>query len=170
MTAHAGGTSLARVGYVERHLLADERVEFQTRLHWLLFVKPLVAVVVGIVLTWLLHDIDDPPWLWYIGLAAVAAALLWLAARWIAWATSEFVVTSLRLIFKVGLVARYTTELLLAKVESISVTQSLPGRVFNYGDLTVTGTGAVREVFHRVHDPGGFRNAVQHATSRAAPQ
>jgi len=33
----------------------------------------------------------------------------------------------MRLIFKVGLVARYTTEMLLLKVESISVTQSLPG-------------------------------------------
>src|SRR5262245_64953740 len=71
----------------------------------------------------------------------------------------------MRLIFKVGLVARYTTELLLAKVESISVTQGLLGRMLNYGDLIVTGTGGAREVFARVHDPVGFRNEVQHASA-----
>jgi uncharacterized membrane protein YdbT with pleckstrin-like domain len=71
----------------------------------------------------------------------------------------------MRLIFKVGLVARYTTELLLAKVESISVTQSLLGRLLNYGNLIVTGTGGAREVFARVHDPVGFRNEVQRASA-----
>ena len=74
----------------------------------------------------------------------------------------------MRLIFKVGLLARYTTELLLSKVESISVTQGPVGRIANYGDLTITGTGAVREVFTRVHDPVGFRNAVQYASARPA--
>jgi uncharacterized membrane protein YdbT with pleckstrin-like domain len=155
------------VGYVERHLLPEERVLYKTRLHWLLFAKPLIAVLAGAVLAWFLyHGVADPPWLWYIGLGVSVAGLLWFLVRWIEWGTSEFAVTSVRLIFKVGLVARYTTELLLSKVESISVTQGLVGRVLNYGDLTVTGTGAVREVFTRVHDPVGFRNAVQHASAR----
>jgi uncharacterized membrane protein YdbT with pleckstrin-like domain len=78
-------------------------------------------------------------------------------------------VTSMRLIFKVGLVARYTTELQLSKVESISVTQSLPGRMLNYGDLSVTGTGNTREVFARVHDPVSFRNEVQRASGTRPP-
>jgi len=58
------------------------------------------------------------------------------------------------------LIARYTTELLLTKVESIGVNQRLTGRVCNYGSLTVIGTGGTREVFYRVHDPIGFRNLV----------
>ena len=69
-------------------------------------------------------------------------------------------VTTARVIFKVGLIARYTTELLLTKVESIAVNQSLAGRVCNFGNLTVIGTGGTREVFHRVRDPIGFRNHV----------
>jgi hypothetical protein len=81
--------------------------------------------------------------------------------------TSEFAVTTTRLIFKVGLVARYTTELLLGKVESIGVQQTLLGRLLNYGDLVVTGTGGAREVFPRVRDPIGLRNHVQQASLRA---
>jgi uncharacterized membrane protein YdbT with pleckstrin-like domain len=78
--------------------------------------------------------------------------------------TSEFAVTTTRLIFKVGLVARYTTELLLSKVESVGVTQGLLGRIVGYGDLTVTGTGGAREIFRRVGDPIAFRSHVQHAS------
>jgi hypothetical protein len=47
------------------------------------------------------------------------------------------------------------------------VQQKLLGRLLNYGDLVVTGTGGVREVFPRVHDPIGFRNRVQEASMRA---
>jgi len=81
--------------------------------------------------------------------------------------TSEFAVTTSRLILKVGLISRYTTELLLAKVESIGVQQGLIARLLNYGDLTVTGTGGAREIFRRVRDPIGFRNHVQQASLEA---
>jgi uncharacterized membrane protein YdbT with pleckstrin-like domain len=155
------------VGYVERHLLAEEHVLYKTRLHWVLYLKPLLLALFGLVLAVVLAQVPDPPWLWYLGAAVAVAGALWWLVRWVEVMTSEFAVTSVRLIFKVGLVARSTTELLLAKVESISVTQSLLGRMLGYGDLTVTGTGGAREVFARVHDPLGFRNEVQRAS--AAP-
>jgi uncharacterized membrane protein YdbT with pleckstrin-like domain len=153
------------VGYVERHLLPDERVLYKTRLHWILYVKAMLVTLFGVVLAIVLTQVADPPWAWYVGVAVAVAGALWWIVRWIELRTSEFAVTSMRLIFKVGLVARYTTELLLAKVESISVTQGLLGRMLNYGDLIVTGTGGAREVFARVHDPVGFRNEVQRASA-----
>ena len=152
------------MGYVERHLLPNERVLYKTRLHWILFVKPALVVVAGLVLGAVLWRVLQPPWLWYVGLAVVLAGLAWGFVHFVELMTSEFAVTTTRLIFKVGLIARYTTELLLSKVESIGVNQGLLGRIFNYGDLTVTGTGGARELFHRVRDPIGFRNHVQHAS------
>ena len=152
------------MGYVERHLLPNERVLYKTRLHWILFVKPALVVVAGLVLSAVLWRVLEPPWLWYVGLVVVLAGLAWGFVHFVELMTSEFAVTTTRLIFKVGLIARYTTELLLSKVESIGVNQGLLGRIFNYGDLTVTGTGGARELFHRVRDPIGFRNHVQHAS------
>jgi len=153
------------VGYVERHLLPDERVLYKTRLHWVLYLKAMLLTLVGIVLAIILAQVADPPWAWYVGVGVAVIGILWWLVRWVELRTSEFAVTSMRLIFKVGLVARYTTELLLAKVESISVTQGLLGRMLNYGDLIVTGTGGAREVFARVHDPVSFRNEVQRASA-----
>ena len=155
------------MGYVERHLLPNERVIYKTRLHWVLFAKPILVTLLGVVLAVALGAVTRLEWLWYASLVVLVAGLVWGAIEAVELLTSEFAVTTTRLIFKVGLVGRYTTELLLGKVESIGVQQTLFGRVLRYGDLVVTGTGGVREVFPRVHDPIGFRNHVQQASLRA---
>ncbi|HEY7039368.1 MAG TPA: PH domain-containing protein [Methylomirabilota bacterium] len=154
------------MGYVERHLLPGERVLYRTRLHWGLFIKPTLLILAGIALTVLLRQVPDPPWLWMVGAAVTVIGLGWALVNYVEMMTSEFAVTTTRLIFKIGLISRYTTELLLSKVESIGVQQGLMGRLLNYGDLTVTGTGGAREVFRRVRDPIGFRNHVQQASLR----
>jgi uncharacterized membrane protein YdbT with pleckstrin-like domain len=154
---------------VERHLLPNEHVVYKTRLHWVLFVKPVLLILVGIVLAVVLRQVAEPPWLWMVGGAVVLAGVGWWFVHYVEVMTSEFAVTSSRLILKVGLISRYTTELLLTKVESIGVQQDLTGRVLNFGDLTVTGTGGAREVFRRVRDPIGFRNHVQQASLGSGP-
>jgi uncharacterized membrane protein YdbT with pleckstrin-like domain len=162
--ASGGGLS---VGYVERHLLPNERVVYKTRLHWILFAKPVLMTLGCFTLTVALGVVTRIEWFWYLSLLVIVGGLVWSAIHAVELLTSEFAVTTTRLIFKVGLVARYTTELLLGKVESIGVQQKLLGRLLNYGDLVVTGTGGAREVFPRVHDPIGFRNHVQQASLQA---
>jgi uncharacterized membrane protein YdbT with pleckstrin-like domain len=155
------------MGYVERHLLPGERVLYKTRLHWVLFARSALITVAGIGLMALLRRVPDPPWLWMVGGVVAGVGLVWILVNYIEMMTSEFGVTTSRLIVKVGLISRYTTELLLARVESIGVNQGLGGRLLNYGDLIVTGTGGAREVFGRVRDPIGFRNHVQQASLQA---
>lgn len=153
------------MGYVERHLLSGERVLYKTRLHWILFLRSALLVLIGIAIGVACYQkIPEPPWLWWVGPAIALLGLGFGLIHWVELMTSEFAVTSSRVIFKVGLVARYTTELLLAKVESIGVEQDLLGRLVNYGAITVIGTGGTREVFRRVRDPIGFRNQVQQAS------
>src|SRR6267378_7581917 len=83
VTAAPGGTRLARVGYVERHLLPDERVVYKTRLHWILYAKAMLLTLGGGVLAVLLAQVADPPWLWYVGVAVAVAGALWWLVRWI---------------------------------------------------------------------------------------
>ncbi len=158
------------MGYVERNLLPNEHVLYKTRLHWvLLFLRPALWVLAGLVLAAALWRVDEPPWLWYAGAAVATLGLARAAVRFIELRTSEFAVTTTRVIFKIGLIARYTTELLLTKVETVGVSQSLLGRLLNFGDLTVIGTGGTKEVFRGVRDPIGFRNHVQQASTGGRP-
>src|SRR6185503_12588719 len=96
-----------------------------------------------------------------VGLAIVLLGLAIAAVTAVRIATSEFAVTSMRIVMKVGLLAIHTDEILLQRVETIGVDQSLWGRILGYGTVTVTGTGGAREPFAYVRDPIAFRRAVQ---------
>jgi uncharacterized membrane protein YdbT with pleckstrin-like domain len=166
------------MGYVERHLLPGERVLYKTRLHWVLFARPALVVLIGAGLAIAVGQMsggretqtEAARWAGWVGIGIMVLGLLWGFVHWVELRTSEFAVTTTRVIFKVGLVARYTTELLLTKVESIAVQQTLTGRLLGYGDLTVIGTGGTREVFRRVRDPNSFRNYEQQASTTHGAQ
>jgi uncharacterized membrane protein YdbT with pleckstrin-like domain len=81
--------------------------------------------------------------------------------RLIDYATSEFGITDKRVIVKIGFLRRKTFELLLRHVAAISVDQSVMGRLLNYGAVTLTGTGGVKEVFHNISKPLEFRRQIQ---------
>lgn len=46
------------------------------------------------------------------------------------------------------------------KVESVDVDQSILGRMFKYGDITIRGTGVGIEPLHNIEGPLEFRNKV----------
>ena len=73
--------------------------------------------------------------------------------------TDEFVVTSKRIIIKKGLIAYYTLEMNLSRVETVNVEQSLVGRLLGYGCITIIGTGGTRERFMGIQNPIKFRQS-----------
>jgi len=91
----------------------------------------------------------------------VLLGVLLSASPLVAYWTTEFGVTNKRMIVKVGFIRRRTLELLLRQVEALSVDQSLSGRMLDYGTITLSGTGGVREVFHRVREPLELRRRIQ---------
>jgi uncharacterized membrane protein YdbT with pleckstrin-like domain len=80
---------------------------------------------------------------------------------WIERSLSEFVITNRRVVIKTGFIARSTFEMNLSKIESVNVDQSVMARIFNYGSITVIGTGGTRETFHNIAKPLSFRKAFQ---------
>ena len=74
--------------------------------------------------------------------------------------TTEFAVTNRRVIAKTGFIRRHTLEILLSKVESVSVNQNILGRLLNFGTVTVTGTGGTRESFRAIVDPIDVRKKI----------
>src|SRR5215208_1232376 len=73
---------------------------------------------------------------------------------------TEIAVTDRRVIYKTGLVQPDTTEINMAKIESVDVSQSILGRVFDFGTLTIRGTGETIEALRNIASPLQFRNAI----------
>jgi uncharacterized membrane protein YdbT with pleckstrin-like domain len=64
-------------------------------------------------------------------------------------------------IVKTGLLARRTIEINIARVESVEVEQDIFGRLFNYGAITVIGTGGTKEPFTMIENPQDFAGWVR---------
>lgn len=82
-------------------------------------------------------------------------------ARW----SDEFVITSKRIICKTGIFSRRTLEMNLNKIESVNVDQSIMGRMFGYGTITIIGTGGTRESFPDIGSAVEFRKKFQEVSS-----
>lgn len=141
------------MGYIESNLLPGETVVQRARLHWIVFLKAAAIVAVGLGLL-----VIEPR---TIGLVVTGIGLVMMLPPLIARTSSEFGVTSKRVIIKVGVLRRRTLELLIRQVEAISVEQSIAGRLLNFGTITLTGTGGVRETFHNISNPLEFRRSIQ---------
>lgn len=95
-------------------------------------------------------------WLIFFGillLPAFGLGLIFLGWALIAYKTTEFAVTDKRLIAKTGLVSRNTVEMFLDKVESLNVSQTVLGRMLDYGTVTIRGTGATSEPINNISAP-----------------
>ena len=77
--------------------------------------------------------------------------------RW----SDEFVITNKRVVIKQGLFSRKTFEMNLSKIESVNVDQSVWGRLFGYGSISIIGTGGTRETFNDNRKPLEFRRHFQ---------
>ena len=144
------------MGYIEANLLPGETVVQRARLHWIVFLKAVAVIIVGLALL-----VVQP----IVGAVIAGVGLIMAVPPFLERTTSEFGVTSKRVIIKVGLIQRRTLELLIRQVEAISVDQSIMGRVFNYGSVTLSGTGGVRGVFHNIAAPLDFRRKIQSQTA-----
>lgn len=105
-------------------------------------------------------------WWIFFGFLLLAAfglgLLLWLYV-WIVYRSTELAVTNKRIIVKTGLIQRNTMEMFLEKVESIQVDQGVMGRLFDFGSITLSGTGGDKSPVNNVSQPLEFRKAFMTA-------
>ena len=158
------------MSYIEKHLIEGEVVVYATRLHWIVLVGPmLVGLLLGLPGLVLLGRYAAGPDSRneYANLAMAAGAVLVLAAfilivtGLVKRNATEMTVTNRRIVVKVGIAARRTVEMLLSRVESIGVEESVTGRLLGYGTVIVRGTGGTPEAFDRIAHPLEFRTQVQ---------
>ena len=144
--------------YVDQILQPGETVTYSTTLHWIVYLP-----AIGL---WLLAVIaftaggTAGPIAFMVALVCAVVGLALACAAWFKRWTTEVDVTDRRIVYKRGFIRRHTVEMNMDKVESVDVDQSILGRMFNYGDITIRGTGAGIEPLHNIYEPLEFRNKV----------
>jgi uncharacterized membrane protein YdbT with pleckstrin-like domain len=150
------------MSYVQRVLQPGETLIYATKLHWLVYARAVGLLIIAAALAALAEQTgtDLRMLVWAgagaLGAAGIIAGLVAALRR----VTTELAVTDHRVIYKRGIIGRYTIEMARSKVESVDVVQSLTGRVLNYGTILVRGTGGTLEPFRNVEDPLRLRSAI----------
>jgi uncharacterized membrane protein YdbT with pleckstrin-like domain len=152
------------VAFPRRLLNEGEEVLLDLRPHWsfflgraallLLAVAALIAVAVAGIADWLLLVVG----------VLVLVALARLVARYTVWTTSEFVVTTDRLILRSGVVSKRGIEIPLERVNTVFFSQRLRERLLRYGDLVVESGGERgRQVIADVPHPERVQSVIHGA-------
>jgi uncharacterized membrane protein YdbT with pleckstrin-like domain len=144
-------------------LSSDEQVIYATRFSKRIFVKPFVVSAAAMVLAFLSKSIV-PEYAHYVFWACIAVVILSLVSPFTKYLLSEFMVTNQRVIIRHGFLARTSYEMILKKIESITVNQSLSDRfIWHSGTLVITGTGGTKEEFPNVGDAVAFQEHLNEA-------
>ena len=120
------------MGYIEENLMKDEKIIATAQVHWM-------DIVLGVIFFWV----------FLIPLLSAISRRL----------STELAVTTHRAIGKQGLIRRHATDLMLDRVQNVTIDQSILGRIFNYGSVRVTTAGEVTN-FRGIAQPAVFKAAV----------
>ncbi len=146
------------MSYIESNLMDDEEMVHVTRLHPIVLLFPAAATSL---LAGSFAIVDSVPYAQIVVAIFLFISLWRLTDRLVLFLSSEFGVTSKRVLGKTGFIRRTSLDIVLNKVEAIRLSQTILGRVLNYGDIEVTGTGGTDEILRFIPDPLVFRRVVQ---------
>ena len=130
--------------------------------HWMFFVKSALAFVAAVVVGVLILTWDDSPS--FVGIPAgalILLALVWLGWTYLKWATTNFVITTDRLIYRHGVLSKHGIEIPLERVNNIFFSQSIFERMVGSGDLIIESAGEMgRQDFSNVRKPSAVQNEI----------
>ena len=148
------------MSYLQHVLQPGEQVRQISSLHWIGYWRGVAAALLAVV-AYGLSETRLLPGIWrYMAYALALVAVVLLLEQWLRWWVTEIAVTDRRVIYKKGLIRRHTNEMNMDKVESVQIDQSVLGRLLDYGDVTILGTGEGFETLRTVANPIELRNSI----------
>lgn len=136
------------MSYVKNSLVSGEAVLYCGRIHWIAWVWAMIWISAFF---WV-----DSAWAWIPGLIGIYLLIqIW---------STEMTVTDRRIVYKRGFIARNAEELSLHQSEEINLRQGVLGRIIQYGQVVVKGTGGSDITLHPLlSNPMRFKRELEKA-------
>ncbi|MGH9136964.1 MAG: PH domain-containing protein [Acidimicrobiales bacterium] len=153
------------MAFSKKLLNDNEEVVLDLKPHWWFMAEPtgvlLGAIVVGIVV--FVYAGDGGFWdvVRYLAIGLILVALVWFGLRLLRWNTTNFVVTSDRLIHRKGVVAKEGIEIPLERVNTVFFNQTVFERLLGAGDLAIESGGETgKQRFSDIRKPSLVQNEI----------
>ena len=157
------------MSYADQLMSTGEQIRYRERQHWFILLwagrYAILAIIGGLLLVLLANAFGITGVL--RDLAGYAFAILLIVGVlnfiWVAltFRSNEYVLTNRRVMQVGGVINKHSTDSSLEKINDAALTQSVFGRMFNFGDLDVlTASEAGIERFRMIHDPVQFKKTM----------
>ncbi|HET9612264.1 MAG TPA: PH domain-containing protein [Acidimicrobiales bacterium] len=149
------------MAFPKKLLRENEGVALDLHPHWWFFAPPLFALVGAIVVGALVWAGTEISWLQVPVGVLILVCLLWFGVRYARWATTNFVVTTDRLIYRSGVLSKSGIEIPLERVNTVHFSQSIFERIVGSGDLVIESASEQgRQAFSNVNHPDAVQNEI----------
>jgi len=157
------------VGFSRKLLNDTEEIVLDLRPHWSFLGWPVVALLLTIAAAIAMAIVDLNDYAFLAGLVLVALAAVWVFGRWARWFTTNFVVTTDRLIYRSGVLAKRGMEIPLERVNNIAFNQSVFERILRSGNLLIESAGeSGQQKFTDIARPSSVQNEINRQMEAAA--
>gem|GEM_PF-607483 len=157
-------------------LLPGEKIVFKTNPHWLFIVIPVVIVFA----VWLFYVFYACPLSGQVNFNSLEdfclaissfAALFPAIILYPDWRFNRLYLTNLRLIKQRGIIGKRYTAIGLDKIQDITCSYGISGRIFGFGDLIIESAGTEGKlVFEGMPSPKKFKWTIEREASRFGPK
>jgi uncharacterized membrane protein YdbT with pleckstrin-like domain len=146
--------------YPQDALHPSEELILDLHPHWWFFAKSVAVGIVALLIA-LLVLMQDWDWAKIPAALLVLVALGWFLQRYIAWVSTHFVLTSDRVIYRSGIIAKRGIEIPLERINTIFFHQRIFERMLGLGDLEIESAskdGA--QHFDDIKNPSAVQNEI----------
>jgi uncharacterized membrane protein YdbT with pleckstrin-like domain len=149
------------VPFPRKLLNDDEEVVLDLHPHWWFFAPPLLALLaVTVVGLWAWAE-PGASWLNVPLGVIVLGFLVWFVLRYLRWVTTNFVITTDRLIYRHGVLGKHGIEIPLDRVNTVLFSQTIFERVVGSGDLKIESASEFGvQAFSNVRHPSAVQNEI----------
>ena len=146
------------MSYIREVLRPDEKLLATGNIHWIIYWPAIALMALAVISLSVLGLASIVGRIIFVLLAL--AAIFFAIKEWLQQWITEIAVTDRRVIVKTGLIRRHTAEMNMDKVESVTVYQSVLGRLLGYGSVHVRGTGEGLGHLDYISSPILLRNMI----------
>ena len=159
--------------YLESMLGDGEKIVYATRQHWFLLISS-ILLEIFLILLFLAATVTTavlfPPYAligFVVGFILILIPIVTMTRDILSWANHQYIITNRRVVQIAGIFDKTVTDSSLEKVNDVKLTQSMFGRMFDYGNIEIlTASELGVDEFKRIERPVQFKTAMQNSKQR----
>ena len=154
---------MPHMAFPKKLLNSYETVRLDLNPHWWYLTPPAASLLASVAFGIFALSKDSSALRW-VALGLLVICALWLLGRYLKWLTTNFVITTDRLIFRQGIIRKEGIQIPLERVNNVNFSQSIFERIIGAGDLLIESGGEDgQQRFSDIKHPDHVTNLIHEA-------